>query len=532
MAHKNIPQRASDKNKTRTLGEFLVDRENPKEQNGYALVVEPSGYTRQRVVRAELREQGVKYVHLVDNYSDVMRLMTKESKVIEKFLGKEIKDIQTETTLHCRLIFISVTDIAGAPRAIETVKELRSHPRFRGAVIVIDFPSQESLREEEQDKYGQLIALAKEANIEASVVSQSSQIVTGMFKAALDYINEKQNDTIYKKLIGIGESILERKVPDPDLALSTFQFSRIQELLFLINGISAEFKRKGHPSIDPNLTSEIKRAMIIVNDIQGNKGISKDDRAEGFREAIDILKTVLLELREKHTVKTKTKNTFGPRRLVGEGRAYQLKKEYKKAEDFFQLALQMMDGKFINALIALSELYNEINNKEKEINSLEQAIKINPNNIHRLTAAAGLHVESGNKERAQELAEDALKIDPEVAAKPAAEIYLELGDDEKAQALFTESLSREGVSSEDQFHTLNRRAIALRKQGKYQEAIKDFKEALRIDPEDAAIYYNIGVVYNQQGKKEEASSYFEKALNHDPTLTEAKEALEKLKANK
>ncbi len=152
------------------------------------------------------------------------------------------------------------------------------------------------------------------------------------------------------------------------------------------------------------------------------KNISNNDREEGFREAIDILKTVLVELKEKHTVKINTTNTYGPRRLVGEGRAYQLNKDYQKAEELYQLALRMVDDKFINALIALSELYHEMDQKEKEINSLEQAIKINPHNIHRLTTAAGLYAASGNEERAQKLAEDALKIDPEDAA-----IYYNIG---------------------------------------------------------------------------------------------------------
>ena len=523
-------ERKSDQKKIRTIGEFLLDRRNgSKSQSGYVAVVETTGSsTRRTAVKKALKEQEVEHLCLLKSYSEAMRLMSDERNMIADLMGEKAMD-SNEVILQCRLVFLSITDLADAPRAIETVKELRSHPRFRGAVIVVDFPNMDGLTQEEQSRHGQIIALAKEAKIEASVVSQNSENITKMIEAALGHINEKLTDSTFKKLIDIGENILERK-NDPqaaDIALSTFQYSRVQELLSLMDKMAEELK--GESKVMEVMDSKKKEALAMVREIQSTHDASNPDTTGGFQKVIDLLKEVVLDLKEKHAFKADARNTYAPRRLVGEGRAYQLKKNYRKAEEYFLMALKMMEGKFINALIALADLYHETMETEKETAVLERAIGINPHNIQRLALTAGLHAKSGDKKRAKELVERALREDPEIAAMPAGEVYLELGDSQKAQELFEKSMKRECLSPEDHFHALNRVAISLRKQKKYDEAVKNYQKAMKIFPDDPVVHYNMGMVCMRKHENKEAMHCFKKALELNPNFVEVKTAIEKLR---
>ena len=77
-------------------------------------------------------------------------------------------------------------------------------------------------------------------------------------------------------------------------------------------------------------------------------------------------------------------------------------------------------------------------------------------------------------------------------------------------------------------HVYNRLGIALRRKGRYLEAIEEYKRAVKLDPEDEAIYYNMGRAYLEADRKRDAISSFKKALEIDPNFKECKEMLEKV----
>ncbi|UCE99176.1 MAG: tetratricopeptide repeat protein [Planctomycetota bacterium] len=63
--------------------------------------------------------------------------------------------------------------------------------------------------------------------------------------------------------------------------------------------------------------------------------------------------------------------------------------------------------------------------------------------------------------------------------------------------------------------------IALSQQGKLDEAIKHYTEALRIRPDFAVAHTNLGHALARQGKLEEAITHYAEALHLNPTSTEA-----------
>ena len=63
--------------------------------------------------------------------------------------------------------------------------------------------------------------------------------------------------------------------------------------------------------------------------------------------------------------------------------------------------------------------------------------------------------------------------------------------------------------------------IALKHQGKLDEAIEAFKKAVSLKPDFADGYNNIGVALQDQGKLDEAIVSFNKAIRIKPDYAEA-----------
>ena len=70
--------------------------------------------------------------------------------------------------------------------------------------------------------------------------------------------------------------------------------------------------------------------------------------------------------------------------------------------------------------------------------------------------------------------------------------------------------------------------VALAQAGKTQEAIGHFEQALLINPDYAGVHYNLGVALEQLGKPIEAIQHYQQALRIKPDYTEARNALARL----
>jgi len=65
-------------------------------------------------------------------------------------------------------------------------------------------------------------------------------------------------------------------------------------------------------------------------------------------------------------------------------------------------------------------------------------------------------------------------------------------------------------------------------QGQLDEAVQQFKEALRLNPAYAQAYINLGRALVRLGRKDEAVQDFEEALRLKPNSDEAKQQLREL----
>jgi tetratricopeptide (TPR) repeat protein len=70
--------------------------------------------------------------------------------------------------------------------------------------------------------------------------------------------------------------------------------------------------------------------------------------------------------------------------------------------------------------------------------------------------------------------------------------------------------------SKDDIVIFNSRGMAMRKQGKWREALENYETALKIDPEDLRLLYNYALAYADGEQHKKAVDLYEKILANDP----------------
>ena len=60
--------------------------------------------------------------------------------------------------------------------------------------------------------------------------------------------------------------------------------------------------------------------------------------------------------------------------------------------------------------------------------------------------------------------------------------------------------------------------LALALQGRWEAAIEQYTQTLRFSPNNAEAHYNLGYAFRRQGRLEEAATHFQEALRLKPTF--------------
>ncbi|MCP3941984.1 MAG: tetratricopeptide repeat protein [Desulfobacteraceae bacterium] len=103
----------------------------------------------------------------------------------------------------------------------------------------------------------------------------------------------------------------------------------------------------------------------------------------------------------------------------------------------------------------------------------------------------------------------------------AAEIYMDTDKLGSAEEILTEIL-KTGSNSLNVFNTLG---VLHRKKGDTELALRQYKKALKIHPDEPYIYYNIGRLYLDMKNTTKAKNYFQTALDKDHSFDEAKQVI-------
>lgn len=157
-----------------------------------------------------------------------------------------------------------------------------------------------------------------------------------------------------------------------------------------------------------------------------------------------------------------------------------------------------------------NELYKN-DHDEEAVETYRKAISLDPNNGEAHFRLGLALMATGKKDEAEE----AFKKSVEVYEK-----YLRTNQkDAQSYYIMGQALTRLGNYQED-------RGKAPKV---YQEAVTALKKAVAIEPENADMYYELGVAYNHLFQYQEAVKAFEKATELDPSNYRASDALDKAK---
>ena len=85
--------------------------------------------------------------------------------------------------------------------------------------------------------------------------------------------------------------------------------------------------------------------------------------------------------------------------------------------------------------------------------------------------------------------------------------------------------AKKGMLDKSDIETFNRLGITLRKQGKWDQAVEEYRKALKISPNDAGLYYNMSMAYGEGRQFQDAFNYLDKALRINPDLWNANETV-------
>jgi tetratricopeptide (TPR) repeat protein len=135
-----------------------------------------------------------------------------------------------------------------------------------------------------------------------------------------------------------------------------------------------------------------------------------------------------------------------------------------------------------------------------------------------------IHLKKGDEKKAIEAFNQIIKFNPEKATEVAEEL-LSSGKPDLAEKMFRKSLENDI----DNVAIYNRLGIALRRQGKWQEAIWEYERAVKVDPSNEALIFNMAKAYLEGKDSRTALKFFNRVLTINPTMEEAKKEIEALK---
>ncbi len=209
------------------------------------------------------------------------------------------------------------------------------------------------------------------------------------------------------------------------------------------------------------------------------------------------------------------------------GDAYKGLKMMPKAEDMYKRAARSAEL-YLTPLKRLAELYEQAGDRDRQLDYLYKLHEISPLNTQRVLRIGELEIAMGNVPDAADMFERAMSV----ARKEAAEMMSNLSariadicverDPDMAAKYSKKSLDLRGEAfSLADIATVNILGISLRKQGKWEEAIREYRRVLAVIPDHAGLLYNMALAYSDGGRADMALELVRRALELDPRLPDS-----------
>jgi tetratricopeptide (TPR) repeat protein/CheY-like chemotaxis protein len=208
--------------------------------------------------------------------------------------------------------------------------------------------------------------------------------------------------------------------------------------------------------------------------------------------------------------------------LKGQGKIEQALDSYKQAEKSAKL--------FLEPLKKIAALHRETGNTAEEIRLLERLDKLSPLNVDRKIDIGHGYIRMGDTKKARFVFDEAIKVATREAmeslsrvSREIAQICLDVAPELSERYLRRTLEAKKGFLDKSDIETFNRLGITLRKQGRWEDAIKEYRQALKISPTDGNLYYNIAMAHMEGRQLLDAYNFLTKALSLSPDIYKAGE---------
>jgi tetratricopeptide (TPR) repeat protein len=199
------------------------------------------------------------------------------------------------------------------------------------------------------------------------------------------------------------------------------------------------------------------------------------------------------------------------------GQAYLRGREYEKADLALNRALKLKPDS-VETLYLLAQVDSEQARPLDALDLLVRAHKLASQNTDVIFLMARVSMTQNYFEDAIPLLESGLKIAPQRADLHAAlgESYFMAGKTERAIEEFQKLIELDPSARSYGFMGLSYRHL-----GRFDEALKYFKEGLKLAPHNTSCLFNIGYIEERQGNYARAEELFQQALGSNPDFPEA-----------
>ena len=179
---------------------------------------------------------------------------------------------------------------------------------------------------------------------------------------------------------------------------------------------------------------------------------------------------------------------------------------------------------YLEPLKRLAEMYRGVDEAERLVH-LRALDDISPRNLRRKYEMGRALVSLGRFEEAEAQFDAAVERAREESMTIVENIVLDVVDalpEQSAQAsekyLVGLLESKRGALSARDMVIFNRLGLALRRQGKWKEALENYRQALEVSPGDAGILYNMALAHADGNQYAQAVTGLEDALGRDADL--------------
>jgi tetratricopeptide (TPR) repeat protein len=312
------------------------------------------------------------------------------------------------------------------------------------------------------------------------------------------------------------------------LSISAFSFAQKKELKTVEKAIKSENFAEAKAA----LTQAESLMSVMDDDLKDKyyylKGQALYANGKGSDADMDAALESLNKVKSDYKSEIANLKTEMANALLKTGNDAYGKKDYSKASKYFEKSYRVLESdtlflyyaaatainvqEYDRALVLYEELkdigYTGIQTEYFATNAETGEEEVLDKNTRDLYVKAKSHIKPGERKTESKK--------PEIV-KNIALIYVNNGDDEKALAAMKDAR----VESPDDINLILSEANVHYKMGNTEEFSSLLQKATEMDPTNAELRYNLGVIAAQSEHPDEAKKHYQKAIELDPKYVNA-----------